>query len=591
MLIKVSDYIVKFLEKKNIKHIFVLTGGAALHLIHSAGVSKKLKFIPTLHEQASAMAADSYSRVTKNIGVAFATSGPGATNLVTGVSGAYFDSVPVLYVTGQVSTHRAKNKTGVRQIGFQETDCVSIFKSITKYVVKIKKPIDIVYELEKAYHISRSGRPGPVLIDIPDNIQREMIDLTIAKKYLPKIKKTHRDFTNTQITNLLKLFKNSKRPILIFGWGIHLSNAEKFAKKLIKKLGFPVVTTWGMAHMIESNEPLNIGTWGTHGTRFSNFAVQNSDLVVSIGSRLDTKATGSPINTFARGAKKVVIDIDKFELNKFKKFGLKIDLKIKSDANEIIKHLLKLEIKVQKKEINIWRNQINKWKNQYPIVTKKNYKEKKINPYVFVRELSKQCKNNEIIFVDTGCAIAWMMQAFKFKKNQSLFHDFNNTEMGWALPAAIAGSIAKKKKRIIAVIGDGSLSMNIQELATLVEHKLPIKIFLINNSGHAMIRQTQDQWLKSKYFASSTEGGLPDINYLKIAKEYGIKGSTCSLNSELKKTISKAINSNSSFFCDLRIDIKHGVIPQVKFGKPNEDLEPLLPRKEFLENMLIKPLK
>ena len=591
MIVKVSDYIIKFIEKKKVKHIFVINGGAALHLIHSAGLSKKLKIIPTLHEQASAMAADSYSRITKNIGVAFATSGPGATNLITGVCGAYFDSVPVLYVTGQVSTFRDKNKTKVRQIGFQETDCVSIFKSITKYVVKIKKPLDIVYELEKAYHLAVSGRPGPVLIDIPDDIQRKMINLKIAKRYLPKIKKDHKNLEEIKINNLLKLFKNSKRPILIFGWGIYLSNAEKLAKKLIKKLGFPVVTTWAMAHLMESNETLNIGTWGTHGSRYGNFAVQNSDLIVSIGSRLDTKATGSPITTFARGAKKVIIDIDKFELNKFEKFGLKIDLKIQSDASIIIKNLLKLEIRVQKKEINIWRNQIKKWKNQYPIVTKKNYEEKKINPYVFVTELSKQCKNNEILFVDTGCAIAWMMQAFKFKKNQNLFHDFNNTAMGWALPAAIAGSIAKRKKRIIAVIGDGSLSMNIQELAIIVKHKLPIKIFLINNSGHAMIQQTQDQWLKSRYFASSIEGGLPEINYLKIAKEYGIKGSTCSLNSGLKKIISKTINSNGSFFCDLRIDINHSVIPQIKFGKPNEDLEPLLPRKEFLENMLIKPLK
>ena len=200
-------------------------------------------------------------------------------------------------------------------------------------------------------------------------------------------------------------------------------------------------------------------------------------------------------------------------------------------------------------------------------------------------------KINEIIFVDTGCAIAWMMQAFEFKKNQRLFHDFNNTAMGWALPAAIAGSIIKKKKRIIAVIGDGSMQLNIQELATLVKYKLPVKIFLINNFWHAMIRQTQDQWLKSRYFASSFKGGLPEVKLLNIAKEYGIKGSSCSLNSQLKKEIFKTINSNGPVICDVRIDPKHSVIPQVKFGHPNEDPEPLLPRKEFLDNMIIKPLK
>lgn len=591
MLIKVSDYIIKFLVKKKIKHVFAVTGGAALHLINSAYLSKKIKLIPTVHEQAAAMAAESYSRVTKNNGAAFATSGPGATNLVTGVSGAYFDSVPVIYITGQVSTTRSNKGTGVRQIGFQETDSVSIFKSITKYVVKIKNSADIVYELEKAYQISKSGRPGPVLVDIPDNIQREKINLDKVKKFYPqKIKKIKNQ--SLQIKKLLKLIEDSFRPIIILGWGIHLSNAEKVSISLIKKLGFPVVTTWGAAHIIESKFSLNAGTWGTHGTRFANFAVQNADLIISIGSRLDTKATGSPINTFARGAKKIVVDIDQFELDKFEKFGLKIDLKIKADAKKIISNLLKIKIKTQKKQVNLWNNKINLWKTKYPIISKKYYYEKKINPYVFIKELSSQCKDDELIFADTGCSIAWIMQSFRFKKNQLLFHDFNNTAMGWALPAAIAGSLAKnKKKRVIAIIGDGSFQLNIQELATLIKLNLPIKIFLVNNFGHAMIRQTQDQWLKSKYFASSFEKGLPEVNFLNVVKSYGLNTTSCKYNADLRKIINKTINSKGAYFCNVEIDKKHGVIPQVKFGRPNEDPEPLLPRKEFLDNMITDVLK
>jgi len=591
MLIKVSDYIIKFLVKKKINHVFAVTGGAALHLIHSAYLSKKIKLIPTVHEQAAAMAADSYSRITKNCGAAFATSGPGATNLVTGVSGAYFDSVPVIYITGQVSTTRSNKGTGVRQIGFQETDSVSIFKSITKYVIKIKKSSEIVYELEKAYDISKSGRPGPVLIDIPDNIQREKINLSKVKKYQPK-KNNKYLHESLKIKKLKEMIENASRPVIILGWGVHLSSAEKASIQLIKKLGFPVVTTWGAAHIIESKLPLSIGTWGTHGTRYANFTVQNADLIISLGSRLDTKATGSPIKTFARGAKKIVVDVDQFELDKFKKFGLKIDLKIRSDAKKLIQELLKLKIKTKKKQINIWINQINLWKRKYPIITKKNLTEKKINPYVFINELSNQCKNDEVIFADTGCAIAWIMQAFKFKKNQLLFHDFNNTAMGWALPAAIAGSLAKnKKKRIVAIIGDGSFQLNIQELATLMKLNLPIKIFLVNNFGHAMIRQTQDQWLKSKYFASSFEKGLPKVNFQKVVESYGLNTISCRYNSELKKTIKKVINSKGAYFCNIEIDKKHGVIPQVKFGRPNEDPEPLLPRKEFLDNMIVDIIK
>ena len=591
MLLKVSDYIIKFLEEKKIRDVFVVSGGAALHLINSAGLSKKINIIPMVHEQAAAMAADNYSRVTNNIGAAIVTSGPGATNLVTGVCGAYFDSIPTIYITGQVSTFRSKNKTGVRQIGFQETDCVSIFKSITKYTVKIKKADEIAYELHKAYHIATSGRKGPVLIDIPDNLQRQKINIKKIKKYKPiKINLSNRVDLDNKIKKLIKMSSVAKRPIIILGWGIHLSNSNQIIKKLCKKIGFPVVTTWAMAHLFEAKNPLSIGTWGTHGTRFANLAVQNSDLIISIGSRLDTKATGSPVNTFARGAKKIMIDIDDAELNKFKNYKLKIDLKISCDANEIIKHLLKKKIIINKKEVKKWFVQIDKWKKRYPIITKKYYKEKKINPYIFVKRLSTVCKKNDLICVDTGCAIAWMMQAFEFKKNQKLFHDFNNTAMGWALPGAIAASIALKKRKIIAVVGDGSFQLNIQELGTLVKHKLPIKIFLLNNFGQSMIKQTQEQWLNSKYFASSFEGGLPKINFLNIATEYGLKTFSCSLNKNLEKNIRKTIQSDGPALCEIKINTSHRVIPQVKFGYPNEDLEPLLPRKEFLQNMIIKTL-
>jgi len=591
MFIKVSDYIIKFLEEKKIRDVFVVSGGAALHLINSAGLSKKVNIIPMVHEQAAAMAADNYSRVTNNIGAAIVTSGPGATNLVTGVCGAYFDSIPTIYITGQVSTFRSKNKTGVRQIGFQETDCISIFKSITKYAVKIKKADEIVYELHKAYHIATSGRKGPVLIDIPDNLQRQKINIKKIKKYKAnKLKLYNKNNLNNKIKQMIKMTNIAKRPIIILGWGIHLSNSSKIIKKLCKKIGFPVVTTWAMAHLFEAKDPLSIGTWGTHGTRFSNLAVQNSDLVISIGSRLDTKATGSPVSTFAREAKKIMIDIDETELNKFKNYNLKIDLKINCDANKIIQKLLKKKLSTNKVEVNKWFIQINKWKEKYPIVLKKYYKEKEINPYIFVKKLSAECKKNELICVDTGCAIAWMMQAFEFKKDQKLFHDFNNTAMGWALPGAIAASIALKRRKIISVIGDGSFQLNIQELGTLVKHNLPIKIFLINNSGQSMIRQTQEQWLNAKYFASSFEGGLPKINFLNIATEYGLKTFSCSLNKSLKEIIRKTIQSKGPALCEIKINTSHRVVPQVKFGYPNEDLEPLLPRKEFLQNMIIKAL-
>ena len=583
---KVSDFIANFLVSKKIKYVYAVTGGASLNLIHSAKNHKKLNVIFPIHEQTCAMAADAYSRVSHNVGAAFATSGPGATNLATGICGAYFDSVPVMYITGQVSTNRSKGSTGVRQVGFQETDCVDMFKSVTKYSYKILKANEIKYQLEKAYSIAVSGRKGPVLIDIPDNIQREDINPNKLKTYFKKnitLKKNQKDYKQ-----LLSFISKAKRPILILGWGVHLSNSYKEVLKLIKKLKFPIVTTWAMAHILPHDHDLKVGTWGTHGSRFANFAVQNSDLVLSLGSRLDTKATGSPINTFARDAKKIVIDIDKSELNKFKKFGLKVDLKINQDLKKFCKDFLKL--KYQNKFVyNDWYKRINEWKIKYPICLKNYYLERNINPYVFVDYLSDLVKENRYIIVDTGCAIAWTMQGFKFKKNQILLHDFNNTAMGWSIPAAIATAF-EKKKQVIVITGDGSFSFMLQELSLIKKHNLNIKIFLLNNAGQSMIKQTQDQWLKSQYFGSSEKGGLPKIDFKKVVRSFGLNVSETRHQKTLKTDIKDFLNNNKAGMLEVVIPPQHRVIPQVKFGKPNEDPEPLLSRKEFYDNMIIKPI-
>ena len=581
---KVSDYISEFLVEKGIKFVYAVTGGASLHLIHSAKKNRKLEVIFPVHEQTCAMAADAYARISKNIGVAFATSGPGATNLATGICGAYFDSVPVIYITGQVSTHRSKDKTGVRQIGFQETDCVDMYKSVTKYAYKIKKANEIRFQLEKAYHIATSGRKGPILIDVPDNIQRKVINPKKLKYFKPKkqnkilIKKKYKK-------KIIELIENAKKPVIILGWGVHLSNCYKEINLIIKKLKFPVVTTWAIAHILENNNKYKVGTWGTHGSRYSNFAVQNADLIISFGCRLDTKATGSPVNTFARAAKKIVIDIDKAELNKFSKFKLNIDLKINEDLKKFTKEFLNYDFKL-KNSLKPWFNIINNWKNKYPICEKKYYLEKKINPYVFIDILSETLKEDAQIIVDTGCAIAWTMQGFKFKKNQILLHDNNNTAMGWSIPASIATAIFTKKE-VIVIIGDGSLSFMLQELSLIKKHNLKIKIFLLNNKGQSMIKQTQDQWLSSNYFGSSVKGGLPKINFKKVVESLGLKVKTLNVQKNLKKNIKNFLKNNRMGMCEVIIPDYHRVMPQVKFGRPNEDAEPLLSREEFKDNMLI----
>lgn len=584
---KLSDYVASFLESIGCAHAFVFSGGASLHLIHSIENSNINMTCP-LHEQAAAMAADAYYRATGRLAVAIATSGPGATNLLTGICSAYFDSVPAIYITGQVATFRMKKNMGVRQIGFQETDIVAMVHPVVNYAVTIKAASDIRYELEKAYYLALTGRSGPVLIDIPDNLQREDISPENLRRFdkpiAPKLSMLLPDEVILQIINLIK---NAKRPVIIAGWGIHLSKAYVEVIRLIETLNFPVAPTWAMAHLLDHEHELLIGTFGTHGTRYGNFAVQNADLIIALGSRLDTKSTGSPPSTFARGARKIHVDIDETELNKFDHLNVTIDFKINSDIKIFAHHLLQKLQTIKKPDTRPWLNQIKKWKSKYPICPLHYYQEQEVNPYVFVKALSESCKLDDVIIADTGCTIAWMMQAFDFKKGQRLYHDFNNTAMGWGMPASIGVSLGLTGKRIISVMGDGSFSINVQELAVIVSKKLPIKIFVLDTHGHLMVQQTQSQWLESKYIATSTAGGLPHVDICNIAKGYGLYTMNISKNSELSHAISEMLDFDGPALCVIEINQKHRVIPQVKFGCPNEDLEPLLPREELAANMLI----
>lgn len=587
---KLSDYVADFLAKQNIRYVFAVSGGASLHLIDSIAKHPDIDYVCPQHEQAGAMAADGYSRVTGNLGSAIATSGPGGTNMITGICCSYYDSIPVLYITGQVSTFRMKGDTGVRQMGFQETDIVAMCRPITKYAVLITNSINIRYELEKACYIAVSGRPGPVLIDIPDNIQREDIDPEKLEPFVPERQCEILNKFDIKIGQCVEFLEKAKRPIIILGWGIRLSKAEKEFKKFINKVGFPVAPTWAAADMIPSDSLMLAGTFGTHGTRYGNFAVQNADLILSIGARLDTRATGSPMITFARGAKKIIVDIDSCELNKFDKSGMRVDLLINSDVNSFLKAINNRLVNFKNNDISDWINNIEMWKEKHPICPEKYYKQESVNPYVFIKALSEESSQIDNIFVDTGCALAWTMQAFDFKPNKRVFHDWNNTAMGWALPASIGGCFALNKKPVICITGDGSLQMNIQELATIIRHKLPIKIFLINNHGYSMIKQTQDQWLNSKYEASTMEGGLAFPDFVSVANAYGYNTAIIKKNKEIKSTIKEVLNSKGPFFCDVEINPKERVCPQVKFGRPNEDSEPLLARKDFFDTMLIEPM-
>ena len=590
---KLSDYVADFLAAHGIRHVFAITGGASIHLIHSIADRPGVDFICPQHEQGGAMAADGYARVRGDLGAAIATSGPGATNMITGICCSWFDSVPVLYITGQVTTFRLKGDTGVRQMGFQETEIVTMVKPITKYAVMVTDPKMIRYELEKAVYIAKSGRPGPVLVDIPDDLQRGQINPDELEGFTPPpVAAAHTgNALAASLDKALPMIAAAKRPVLVVGWGVRLSGAEKEIHELAERLGFPVAPSWAAMDLFPSDHPLLVGGFGTHGTRYGNFAVQNADLVLAIGARLSTRETGSPLSSWAREAKTIIVDVDHAELGKFPSFDKPLDLPIVADAKTFITGLLAKLNSIRVPDIGPWQRTVRDWKQRSPIFEPGLRNETAVNPYVFVEELSAATEEGEQFFIDTGCAIAWMMQGFRFKKGQRAYHAFNTTPMGYALPAAIGGSLALDGKRIVTIVGDGALLMNIQELVTAPRHKLPIKLFLMNNNGYSMVQQTQEQWLGGKYHATTVEGGLAFPDFVKVAEACGFGTVVVDKNADLAAAIRKTLDMPGPVLCDVRIPSTQRVRPQSRFGYPIEDSEPLLPRKEFLQNMIVAPME
>jgi acetolactate synthase-1/2/3 large subunit len=584
--IKVSDWVARFLKTRGVRHVFGVTGGADIHLLHSCH-KEGVQVICNHHEQASAMAADCYARVN-GIACAMGTSGPGATNMLTGIAGAYFDSISVLYVTGQVVKSKMSGNLGVRQYGFQETDVISMARPITKYCTQILNAKDIRYELERAIFISKFGRPGPVLVDIPDDLQRELVDPEDLAPYMfdldmeteqPKI------FIDKDIDKCIEMLKASERPVLIGGYGVRIAKAEKEFMELAELLNIPVCCSWGLNDLIPSDHPLKVGQIGINGSRAGNFTVQNSDLILSIGARLSTRETSNNVTSFARAAKIIMVDIDESEIHKFPNFGKKIDLPIVSDAKEFC---ITLNNKVDfdlSEQISTWKEKIKDWKTKYDPSLNVFQGHEPVDPYVFVDKLSKNLNPGALIVSDTGCAIPWLCQGFKFKKNQRLFHDFNNTAMGWAIPAAIGAHFASKKD-IICVVGDGSFAMNIQELYTIQHHKLPIKIFLLNNNGYSMVRQTCDEWMDGEYVAVGPES-MSFPSYSLIADSFKLHYHKIEKNHEISWVINRALKTNGPVLVNVIIPEDCKVWPKLVYGKPLENMDPALPRDEFIDNMLI----
>lgn len=578
---KLSDYLAGILAKE-VKHVFAGNGGVVIHILDSIDRQSGIKVIPCENEQGASIAAEAYSRVTNNLGIAIATSGPGMINLMQGLACAYYDSIPTFYISGATTTHHLKKDTKVRQLGFQEMDVVDIVRSLTKYAVLINDPKRIRYELEKLIYMAKEGRPGPVFLDLPDDIQRSEINPAELEGFVPE-KKDDKEKHEKEIKQLIEMINQAKRPLVIVGGGVKQSKSEELMRSFIAKTGIPVLTTWSTIDMFLESDPSLVGNFGISANRYGNFAVQTADLVISFGSRLDTHETGSDPSKFAPKAKKVLIDIDQEELNKDN--GMTIDIKIHSDLKRFL--VLLETAQFEKKDLSEWKKRINGWKKKYPICEQRYYEQDEcINPYVFMEELSSQTGEGDIIITDAGGTLTWTMQGYKIKSPQSLFSAFNHSPMGYALPASIGAQFAASDKQVICITGDGGLNMNIQELETIIYNKLPVKIFVINNNEYGIIKQTQDTWMNSRYVASDEGSGLGFPDLVKIAKAYGYETLEIKNHTELKDKIKKVLNhKDGPIFCDVKLKSGTQIAPKLVFGRPLEDLGPLLEREELSRNL------
>jgi len=578
---KISDYIVDFLFKNKISYIFEVVGGSLAHIIDSLYKNKHIKTISMHHEQAAAFAAEGYSRSCDNLGVALATSGPGATNLITGIGSCYFDSIPCLFITGQVNTYELKSNKSVRQIGFQETDIVSIVKPIVKYAKLITEPQKIKYYLEKAIFIAKNGRSGPVLLDIPLDIQRKDINIKEIELFHYSIKTEDTYTFNNQIDEAVKLIQDSKRPAFLIGGGLRLSGAVKEFNDLENKLNFPVATTLiGLDAFSHENSNF-AGMIGTYGNRYANLTIANSDLIIALGTRFDTRQTGTNPDSFARSAKIIHVDIDPEELNNKIKADMAINYDIKGFLNLIIKKLNNKNIP----NIINWKEKIEKYKIKYPSSTAS--KNKKISPNQFMDILSSFMPNDSIICADVGQIQIWAAQSLKLKADQRFLTQGGMGAMGSALSMGIGASFSQKnKKPVIVISGDGGFQLNIQELQTVYHHNLPIKIIILNNSCYGMVRQFQQQYFDSRF--QSTVIGYSAPNFKRIAEAYKIASFKISKINEIEESLKKIFSNMQPMLLEIKIDRAFQALPKLSVNKPIEDQEPLLPREELQENMLIE---
>ena len=622
MKVKLSSYVSQFLVDHGITHAFTVTGGGAMHLNDSLGHQEGLTCVYNHHEQACAIAAESYARIHNKIAALCVTTGPGGTNAMTGVVGGFLDSIPMLVISGQVRFDTTARSTGLalRAMGDQEFDITKSAAAMTKYAEMVTDPKRIRYCLEKAYYIATTGRPGPCWIDIPVNFQGSYIETEELEGFDPAEYEAEQApaIPDETVDLILDKIRSAKRPVFYAGNGIRISGGYEDFRKVVELLGIPVATGWDSIDAIEDEHPLYVGRGGMMGDRAGNFAVQNADLVFACGNRLSIRQVGYNWKTWAREAYVIVNDVDEAEL---KKPTLHVDLPVWGDAKELLAKMVScLEAEQAAGNTPLfkessWVERCQEWKAKYPVVQKKHYEDTKhTNVYAFIKELSSRLSEGQVTVVGNGSACVVGSHAYVIKKGQRFIINSAIASMGYDLPAAIGAVVAEHGnlalnrealkhddiKDVILVTGDGSIQMNIQELQTIIHHQMPVKIFVINNQGYHSIRQTQTNLFEKHFVGIGPESGdlsFPDMG--KLAPAYGYPFFRCETNAQLDETISKVLAVKGPAICEIMVSTEQKFEPKsatkrledgTLVSPPLEDLAPFLDRDEFYSNMIIKPI-
>ena len=594
-MIKVSDFIAKFIaeHEDTAKTVFMVSGGGNMHLIDSLGKNENLEYVCNHHEQACAIAAEGYARVLNKIGIAYVTTGPGGTNAITGVYGAWVDSIPTMIISGQVkfqTTIASQPKLNLRQLGDQEVNIVDIVRPITKYAVMITDKNSVKFHLQKAVYEAKHGRPGPVWLDVPLDIQGAMVDeADLVEFEIPEEPKF-----DTKIPQVLDALKVAKRPVIIVGNGVTLAGANEEFLKLIEILKIPVIGTFARYDIVRNDHELFFGRYGTIGNRAANFVVQNSDLIIAIGARLNIRAVSYNWEFFGREAKKILVDIDQNELNKK---TIAADIKIKSDAKVFISDL-RSALK-DKPDFESWLEICKNYRKNYPTIEPfRQTVQGCVDSYNFFDILSSG-KPDLVYVFGNGTACVSSYQSLRLYKNQKVVVNSGCASMGYDLPAAIGACFANGKRNTICVTGEGSLQMNIQELQTIIHNKLPIKIFVLNNAGYISIRNTQNNFFKGHKVGSDKDSGVSFPNIVKLAEVYGFEACRIENQLNLKGELEEILSKPGAVVCEIMLSPTEKMEPKLSskikpdgkmVSKPLEDMFPFLPREEFYKNMIIKPV-